>query len=105
MIRKAFDIFRSRGISGLLRATNTRVRALLASRAKSFQAYKDQFSEKSGIEIGGPSQVFSKRGIFPVYPIVATLDNCNFSNTTIWEGNIKQGQTFQFDRNESPPIS
>jgi len=36
-----------------------------------------------------------------VYPIVAHLDNCNFGNTTVWEGNIKQGQTFQFDRKKS----
>lgn len=98
MIRKAFEIFQSRGVSGLFRASHTRILSLLASRAKSFQTYKDQFSGKSGIEIGGPSQVFSKRGIFPVYPIVENLDNCNFSNTTTWEGAIKQGQTFQFDR-------
>lgn len=101
MIRKAFEIFQSRGVSGLLRASHTRMLSLLASRAKSFQTYKDQFAGKSGIEIGGPSQVFSKRGIFPVYPIVGNLDNCNFSNTTTWEGAIKHGQTFRFDRKKS----
>lgn len=101
MIRKAIDIFKARGISGVFRATNSRVRSLLASRAKSFLTYKNQFIGKSGIEIGGPSQVFSRRGIFPVYPIVENLDNCNFCSTTVWEGAIKQGQTFQFDRNKS----
>lgn len=98
MIRKAIDIFKARGISGVFRATNSRVRSLLASRAKSFLTYKNQFIGKSGIEIGGPSQVFSRRGIFPVYPIVENLDNCNFCSTTVWEGAIKQGQTFRFDR-------
>jgi SAM-dependent methyltransferase len=97
MIRKAIDIFRARGISGLLRATNSRVRALLASRAKSFLTYKNQFIGKSGIEIGGPSQVFSKRGIFPVYPIVENLDNCNFSNATVWGESTNQGIIYRFD--------
>lgn len=101
MIRKAINIFKARGISGVFRATNSRVRSLFASRAKSFLAYKNQFIGKSGIEIGGPSQVFSRRGIFPVYPIVENLDNCNFCNTTVWEGAIKQGQTFQFDRKKT----
>lgn len=101
MIRKAINIFKARGISGVFRATNSRVRSLFASRAKSFLTYKNQFIGKSGIEIGGPSQVFSRRGIFPVYPIVENLDNCNFCSTTVWEGAIEQGQTFQFDRNKS----
>jgi SAM-dependent methyltransferase len=35
-----------------------------------------------------------------VYPIVAQLDNCNFSSATVWEGRIEQGQTFQFDHNK-----
>lgn len=97
MIRKAINIFQARGISGLLRATNSRMRSLLAKRAKSFLTYKNQFIGKSGIEIGGPSQVFSSRGIFPVYPIVENLDNCNFRTATVWEGSINQGKTFLFD--------
>lgn len=96
MIRKAITIFQSRGISGLLRATYSRVCSLLASRAKSFLTYKNQFVGKSGIEIGGPSQAFSRRGIFPVYPIVDNLDNCNFSRTTVWDGSANPGREFRF---------
>jgi SAM-dependent methyltransferase len=44
--------------------------------------------------------VFSKKGIFPVYPIADRLDNCNFSSATVWEGNIEQGQKFQFAPNK-----
>lgn len=98
MIGKIIHIFRARGIAGVTRAINSRLHRLLARRARTFQACENLFFGKTGIEIGGPSQVFSKNGIFPVYPIAGHLDNCNFGNTTVWEGDIKQGQTFQFDR-------
>lgn len=97
MIRKAFFILRSRGVSGLLHAARSRIRGLLAGRAKSFPLMANLFVGKSGIEIGGPSHAFSKRGIFPVYPIIEHLDNCNFDRTTVWEGTIEEGQTFRFD--------
>jgi SAM-dependent methyltransferase len=97
MIRKAMRILLARGISGLLRASNARVRGLLAKRATSFLAYKHQFVGKSGIEIGGPSSVFSSRGIFPVYPIIESLDNCVFGTTTVWDGSINQGKTYRFN--------
>jgi SAM-dependent methyltransferase len=97
MIRRAIDILQSRGVSGLLRATRSRVRGLLARRSTLFSTYKNQFAGKSGIEIGGPSQAFSRRGIFPVYPMVGNLDNCNFCATTVWEKSIQQGETFLFD--------
>ncbi len=95
-----FHIVRMRGIAGTTRAIVMRLRRLLAGRAKSFLAYQSLFSGKTGIEIGGPSQVFSRGGIFPVYPIVGHLDNCNFGNSTVWEGDIRQGRTFRFDQNK-----
>jgi SAM-dependent methyltransferase len=98
MIGKTIHIVRARGITGTIRAIVMRLRRVLAGRARSFHAYQSLFAGKSGVEIGGPSQVFSRGGIFPVYPLVGHLDNCNFSNVTVWEGDIKQGQTFQFDR-------
>ncbi len=97
MIRKAIDIFQARGVAGLLRATRSRLHGLLAKRAESFLTHKDRFVGKSGIEIGGPSQAFSRSGIFPVYPIVRALENCNFCATTVWEGSIHQGAGFVFD--------
>lgn len=97
MISRAIAIFRSRGIAVLLRAANARLRGLLASRAKSFLTYQNRFVGKSGIEIGGPSSVFARGGIFPVYPIVENLDNCNFRNTTVWDGTVNQGRTYRFN--------
>ena len=98
MVKEIIHIFRARGFAGVTRAILLRLQRVLARRAKSFQACESLFVGKTGIEVGGPSQVFAKYGIFPVYPIVGHLDNCNFNNTTVWEGEIKQGQTFQFDR-------
>lgn len=100
MLAKLMRIFRSNGIAGVIYAINSRMRGLLAKPAKTFQKSRDLFFGKTGIEIGGPSPVFARRGIFPVYPLVAHLDNCNFGNTTVWEGSIKQGQTFLFDRSK-----
>lgn len=99
---KAFRTLRARGFGGVMRAVIARLRRLFAGRARSFQACLGLFAGKSGMEIGGPSQVFARGGIFPVYPVVGQLDNCNFARTTVWEGDIEQGQTFQFDR-ERPP--
>lgn len=98
MVKKIIHVFRARGLAGVTRAILLRLQKILARRAKSFQACESLFVGKTGIEIGGPSQVFAKNGIFPVYPIVGLIDNCNFGDTTVWEGEIKQGQTFQFDR-------
>lgn len=53
---------------------------------------------KSGLEIGGPSSIFSGANYLPIYQVVHSLDGVNFSNKTIWEGNIEQGNTYIFDR-------
>ena len=39
----------------------------------------------------------SRRGVFPVYSLVEKLDNSNFAGTTVWEGSIRQGNTYRFD--------
>jgi SAM-dependent methyltransferase len=97
MIKKAICILKAGGISELLRATHSRLRGLMAGRANPFSTYRDEFVGKTGIEIGGPSQIFSRRGIFPVYPIIGHLDNCNFCDTTTWDGIRRSGEAYQFD--------
>ena len=53
--------------------------------------------DKSGLEIGGPSGIFSKNNYLPIYPFVKSLDGVNFSNNTIWEGEIEQGTNYVYD--------
>lgn len=95
---KAVHVFRAQGPAGAMRAILLRLGILPVEWARSFPACKDLFVGKSGMEIGGPSQVFTGKGIFPVYPLAGRLDNCNFDNATVWEGRIEEGQMFRFDR-------
>ena len=53
--------------------------------------------DKSGLEIGGPSGIFSKNNYLPIYPFIKSLDGVNFSNKTIWEGEIEQGNNYLYD--------
>ena len=91
---------RTRGIAGLVSAAFFRLSHLLPARAESFRSLESSLRGRNGIEIGGPSQVFKANGLFPVYPIAGNLDNCNFGGTTVWEGDIHEGRSFQFDRNK-----
>jgi SAM-dependent methyltransferase len=84
------------------RALSNHMWALWQKPASCYQQHRAYFLDKKGIEIGGPSQVFSKNGIFPVYTLARHLDNCNFCNSTVWEGRIQTGHTFVFDERKSP---
>lgn len=52
---------------------------------------------KSGIEIGGPSGIFSAKNFLPLYPSLKSLDGVNFSTQTIWEGQLHQGEHYHYD--------
>lgn len=52
------------------------------------------FRDKTGIEIGGPSKLFSSS--FPLYRIAKRVDGCNFSNYTVWEGSIGEGENYNY---------
>ena len=54
------------------------------------------FRGKCGLEVGGPSRIFLKEGLVPIYPIVKELDGCNFSKETLWEHGLEEGQTYKY---------
>jgi len=56
------------------------------------------FDNKEGIEIGGPSDNF--RYVLPIYEYIETLDVLNFSNETIWEGQINEGEKIELYKNK-----
>jgi SAM-dependent methyltransferase len=62
-----------------------------------FASLKDFFLNKKGIEIGGPSAVFENKGYIPVYQFVDSLDGVNFSNSTVWEGVLREGDNYRFN--------
>jgi SAM-dependent methyltransferase len=57
------------------------------------------FLRKRGLEIGGPSQIFTSKGILPIYSLMASLDGCNFTDNTVWEGNISSGPYLEKEGN------
>jgi SAM-dependent methyltransferase len=75
---------------------HTVYRHVFANPIVSFDLCRDLITGKIGLEIGGPSAIFRQRGLFPVYPLAARIDNSNFSARTIWEKSLDSG--FQFDR-------
>ena len=50
-----------------------------------------------GLEIGGPSGLFSRRGGVPAYAWAAHLDNVNFAAATAWESGLRDGGEFRYD--------
>ncbi len=51
---------------------------------------------KNGLEIGGPSPIFAEKGILPIYSVIKSLDGCNFSENTVWEGKIEEGKSYSY---------
>lgn len=66
---------------------------------KEFDNIRAYFYGKNGLEIGGPSTLFSHKSILPIYIMAKNLDNCNYSSETIWEGKINEGLTFSYHGN------
>lgn len=83
------------GVAGLLGSV---VRRAVARPIASFGMCRGFFVGAVGLEIGGPSTLFGRRGLFPVYPLADRIDNCNFSAQTIWERPLQAGTTFKFDK-------
>jgi SAM-dependent methyltransferase len=69
-----------------------------------FDRLRSQLQDKHGLEIGGPSLIFSASGQVPVYPLARVIDNCNFSSNTVWEGTIRSAEGFTFDGNKLPGL-
>lgn len=67
------------------------VRKLFPPRIATYRIYKRLLRGSQGLEIGGPTKLFSKRGLVPVYPVLQSLDGCNFCAQTVWEGRIAEG--------------
>lgn len=99
MREKIVRVFKTRGIVGLLAAA---VRYALPLKLGAYRSSIRYFSGTVGLEIGGPSQLFQRGGLFPVYAVAKRVDNCNFGHHTIWEGMIAEGATFYFDKRHLP---
>ncbi|WFP51676.1 methyltransferase domain-containing protein [Methylomonas sp. EFPC3] len=102
IIRKAKAVLLKKGFFELVKSTYFYLINISPYQAKCFSKTQHLFKGKIGMEIGGPSSVFMKRNVFPVYSIPYRIDNCNFNNDTTWEGKIENGQTFYFNPKKKP---
>jgi len=84
-IFKLFYILKKEGLINTLKVIRRKLWAKL-------------FQGKKGLEIGGPSNFFKQGDVLPIYPEISSLDLVNFSATTIWEGNLKEGENSKFDK-------
>lgn len=96
MMRRLVNKFRAQGLGSVLRAAASRV---IPMRARAWPMLEAEVAGKAGLEIGGPSGYFSRRGRMPVYAVASMLDNCNFAGNTLWEGAISPGRTVAFAGN------
>lgn len=72
------------------------VSIVLPRELKSAYLFKSAVRGKHGLEIGGPSSHFNDGNILPLYKEIASLDNCVFSRTTVWEGTREDHTAFKF---------
>ncbi len=77
-------------------------RRLLSPRSRVFSELAVLAANGTGLEIGGPSSIFARGGLLPVYPLVRNLDNCNFGASRLWDENLREGRTFVFNRRRPP---
>lgn len=86
---------RSRGVAATAALVWRRLSEIVRGhRAASAKLCEERLAGKAGLEIGGPSGIFSRRGLLPVYRHVQRMDNCNFASQTVWEGEIHDGTPF-----------
>lgn len=74
-----------------------KINMAVAPRVKAYSICMEMLKNRKGFEIGGPSPIFRRDGMLPIYTVVGTVDNCNFSINTTWEGTLAEGANFIFD--------
>jgi hypothetical protein len=85
-------------MNGTLKKIEQFIRRFVPKRLENYKLYINALRNKSGLEIGGPSPAFTTKGFLPVYAYINALDGCNFSTSTIWEGDINEGNNYIFGK-------
>lgn len=96
---RALGYVRKRGVRFALAQIAAQVRPPRLGR---FDELAAKVRGKAGLEVGGPSDIFREGGVIPVYPLLGSLDGCNFATQTMWEGRIEAGQTYRFSPSRPP---
>ena len=80
-------------IQKILRKINEKING---KELKGFKQFHHLFEHKNGLEIGGPSGIFKSGDYLPLYELASKVDGCNFSTNTVWEGIIKEGNSYRY---------
>jgi SAM-dependent methyltransferase len=99
MVKKMRGLLESEGVAGVLRSAS---RHIYTPRAPSFKICQQLVYGKTGFEIGGPSPIFARTGLLPIYSIAGHLDNCDFSGSTVWRESITEGPSFRYNETRPP---
>jgi SAM-dependent methyltransferase len=104
LMQKVRRKFRDDGLAGVLKAIARRMKRMRMKTRPIRDAglIRQLVLGKIGLEIGGPSGIFSRSGEIPIYPTLARLDCCNFSDQTLWENSLKEGPFFRYDEKKEP---
>jgi SAM-dependent methyltransferase len=99
IVKRVVRVFKAGGLAGVLSAAARRIHM---PHARSFARCREMVSERTGIEIGGPSPIFAWGGLIPLYPLARRVDNVNFARSTIWEDATTEGDSFNFYSRKAP---
>jgi SAM-dependent methyltransferase len=96
-------------VASLPRRAKRRLSLLLQGRLGCFNVALSLVEGKSGLEIGGPTDVFQTwylpsrlhgwRSPLPIYDHAGSLDNCNFSRETMW---ATHNESYRFTAKKAP---
>ena len=72
------------------------------SQLRAYEICRPLLEGRRGLELGGPSAIFSRTGPLPLYPLFDRLDNCDFASDTVWHGEAADGTEFTYDEERRP---
>lgn len=81
---------------GLFKTIGLILRMFSKKKVINYRLFQELFCNKCGIEIGGPS-AFLKNEV-PIYIKIKSLDGVNFSSSTVWEGELLEGENYKFGK-------
>ncbi len=98
MLRELAATLKTQGLGGVASAA---WRRLAKPVAPTFSAARPLLEGRYGLEIGGPSDVFARGSLLPVYSVAGRIDNCTFAAKTLWSER-PGGTAFHFAPGREP---
>lgn len=97
LLKRVIDGIRKKGFLryGIF-AAGWILRKLWPRRCKCASMCRSNVTGAHGLEVGGPSQMFSSAGRIPVYPYAAKIDGLNFSAETLWAGELGEDKPYVY---------